>query len=237
MALRRRRSSKPAPLSDRELAALASTGDRAAVELLVRRYDQLLYRTARAILKDDSEAEDAVQEAFLLAYRRMAQFRQEAKLSTWLVRIVVNDAVGRLRKSTRRQRIVESKDGAAEEQRNDKDPEQPDEALSRADTRRLIERKIDALPDAYRAVFVLRAVQELSVEETSQALSIAEATVRSRFSRARVLLRKSLSKEYEAALGDVFPFAGARCDRMVDSVMARLELAGALAPHHLSTQR
>ena len=207
------------------------------MELLVRRYDQLLYRTARAILKDDSEAEDAVQEAFLLAYRRITQFRQEAKLSTWLVRIVVNDAVGRLRKSTRRQRIVESDDGAAEEQRNAKDPERPDEALSRADTRRLIERKIDALPDAYRAVFVLRAVQELSVEETSQALSIAEATVRSRFSRARVLLRKSLSKEFEAALGDVFPFAGARCDRMVDSVMARLELAGALAPHRLSTQR
>ena len=201
------------------------------MELLVRRYDQLLYRTARAILKDDSEAEDAVQEAFLLAHRGIAKFRQDAKLSTWLVRIVANAAVGRLRKNTRRHRIIQLGDVLQEQRSLHKDaPEGPDEALSRADTRRLIETKIDALPDLYRAVFVLRAVQELSVEETSEALGIAKATVRSRFSRARSLLRRSLSKELEVALGDVFPFAGVRCDRMVDLVMTQLDLAGALGP-------
>ena len=219
-------------LSEQELVALVSSGDRAAVELLVRRYDQLLFRTARAILKDDSEAEDAVQEAFLLAHRGIANFRQDAKLSTWLVRIVANAAMGRLRKSTRRYRIIQSGDSVVPEQRglHNAGPEGPDEALSRADTRRLIEAKIDALPDVYRAVFVLRAVQELTVEETSEALGIAKATVRSRFSRARSLLRVSLFKKLELALGDVFPFAGARCDRMVDSVMTQLELAGALGP-------
>ncbi len=202
------------------------------MELLVRRYDQLLYRTARAILKDDSEAEDAVQEAFLLAYRGIAKFRQDAKLSTWLVRIVANAAMARLRKNTRRHRIIQLGDNVLQEQRSlhTDAPEGPDEALSRADTRRLIETEIDALPDLYRAVFVLRGVQELSVEETSEALGIAKATVRSRFSRARSLLRQSLSKELEVALGDVFPFAGVRCDRMVDLVMTQLELAGALGP-------
>jgi RNA polymerase sigma-70 factor (ECF subfamily) len=232
-SLRRRKgSSKRAVLSDQELVILLSSGDRAAVELLVRRYDQLLYRTARAILKDDSEAEDAVQEAFLLAHRGIAKFRQDAKLSTWLVRIVANAAMGRLRKNTRRHRITQLGDNILQEQRSlHKDaPEGPDEALFRADTRRLIETKIDALPDLYRAVFVLRAVQELSVEETSEALGIAKATVRSRFSRARSLLRQSLSKELEVALGDAFPFAGVRCDRMVDLVMTELELAGALGP-------
>lgn len=235
MALRqRKRGSKRAPLSDQELVRLVSSGDRAAVELLVRRYDQLLYRTARAILKDDSEAEDAVQEAFLLAHRGIARFRQDAKLATWLVRIVANAAMGQLRKNTRRHRIIQLGDNVLQEQRGlPKDgPEGPDQALSRADTRRLIETKIDALPDLYRAVFVLRAVQELSVEETSETLGIPKATVRSRFSRARSLLRESLSKELEVALGDVFPFAGARCDRMVDSVMTQLELAGALGPWH-----
>lgn len=233
LALRRRKgSSRQAVLSDQELVILLSSGDRAAVELLVRRYDQLLYRTARAILKDDSEAEDAVQEAFLLAHGGIAKFRQDAKLSTWLVRIVANAAIGRLRKNTRRHRIIQLGDDVPQEQRSlhEDAPEGPDEALSRADTRRMIETKIDALPDLYRTVFVLRAVQELSVEETSEALGIAKATVRSRFSRARSLLRQSLSKELEVALGDEFPFAGVRCDRMVDSVMTQLELAGALGP-------
>ena len=239
MALRQRKGGfKQAPLSDQELVRLVSSGDRAAVELLVRRYDQLLYRTARAILKDDSEAEDAVQEAFLLAHRGIAKFRQDAKLSTWLVRIVANTALGRLRKNTRRNRIIQLDATVLQEQRHPhKDaPEGPDEALSRGDTRRLIETKIDALPDLYRVVFVLRAVQELSVEETSEALGIPKATVRSRFSRARSLPRKSLSKELEVALGDVFPFAGIRCDRMVDSVMTQLETNDALSPRRRALQ-
>ena len=223
--LSRMRGVRQDAVSDEKLVRLISSGDRTAFVVLMRRYDQLLYRTSRSILKDDAEAEDALQEGYLLAYRGMAGFRNEARLSTWLVRIVANEAMGRLRKS-RRAGVLQLDDIALEkaQEANMKAPERPDELLSRADTRRLIEATIDALPDAYRVVFVLRAVQEFSVEETSEALGIPKATVRSRFSRARGLLRKALSKELDVALGDVFPFAGARCDRMVDAVMARLKL-------------
>src|SRR5687767_12971532 len=136
----------------------------------MRRYDQLLYRTSRSILKDDAEAEDALQEGYLLAYRGIARFRKEARLSTWLVRIVANEAMGRLRK-TRRASVLQLDDIALQkmQEASVKAPERPDESLSRADTRRLIEAKIDALSDAYRVVFVLRAVQDLSVAETSEA--------------------------------------------------------------------
>jgi len=227
-----KRGVKPATVSDDELVRLVSKGDRGALVVLLRRYDQLLYRTARSILKDDAEAEDALQEGYLLAYRNISTFRAEAKLSTWLVRIVANEALGRLRKRTRRARVLQLDDMALDElgDRNLRAPEPPDEALSRAEMRRLIEAKIDALPDVYRVVFVLRGVQELSVEETSEALAISKATVRSRFSRARRLLRKALSSELDVALRDAFPFAGARCDRMVDSVMTRLKFDTAL-PH------
>ena len=230
MALRRRKNGgKRAAVSDEELVRLISSGERTAFVVLMRRYDQLLYRTARSILRDDAEAEDALQEGYLLAYRGIAKFRKEARLSTWLVRIVANEAMGRLRKA-RRGSVVQLDDVALHkmQEANMKTLERPDENLSRVETRRLIESHIDALPDVYRAVFVLRGVQELSVEETAEALDIPKATVRSRFSRARSLLRKALSKEFDVALGDVFPFAGARCDRMIDSVMTLLKLADAV---------
>jgi RNA polymerase sigma-70 factor, ECF subfamily len=214
--------------SDEELLGSVVSGDRTALALLIRRYDQLLYRTARSILKDDAEAEDVVQEGFLLAYRAFASFRHDAKLSTWLVRIVANVAAGRLRKNSYRSSIVQLGDPARQKTQDlDRDsPERPDEALSRADMRRLIETKIDTLPDPYCVVFMLRAVQEFSVEETSEALNIPKATVRSRYSRARSLLRKALSKELDIALGDAFPFAGKRCERMVSSIIAAIEAGG-----------
>jgi RNA polymerase sigma-70 factor, ECF subfamily len=216
----------PAAPSDEELVRSVMSGDCTALALLVRRYDQLLYRTARSILKDDSEAEDAVQEAFLLAYRGFANFRHDAKLSTWLVRIVANVAIGRLRKNAHRPSIVQLDEPLRKQMQDPAHdpPERPDEALARADMRRLIEAKLDTLPDPYCVVFVLHAVQEFSIEETSEALGIPKATVRSRYSRARSLLRKSLSKEVDVALGDAFPFAGRRCDHMVSSVLAAVEL-------------
>jgi RNA polymerase sigma-70 factor (ECF subfamily) len=238
MILKRPTRRSTGGIPDEELVRLLSSGDRGALALLIRRFDQLLYRTARSILKDDSEAEDALQEGYLLAYRSIRKFRHEAKLSTWLVRIVANVAMAQLRKNRRRASVVELDETALQKMYDASNPEQPDEALSRAETRRLIEAKIDALPDAYRVVFVLRAVQELSVEEISEALGIPKATVRSRFSRARNLLRKSLAKEFDAALTDVFPFAGARCDRMLDSVMTQLKLGdGKIAPRHTAVKR
>ena len=220
-------------LTDPELAQRISAGDKQAFELLMRRHNQILYRTARSILRDDAEAEDAVQEAYLLAYRGMSGFRGDAKLSTWLVRIVVNEAIGRARRRRRGAEIIQlsgetrEDSEAAEGNMNETLPEQPEGAAQRAQTRRLLESKIDELPDAFRTVFVLRALEELSVEESAAALGIPEATVRSRFFRARGLLREALSKEIDLAYGDAFAFAGARCDRIVAGVMAKLEEGGA----------
>src|SRR3989475_2201773 len=215
-------------LTDLELAQRIATGDKHAFELLMRRYNQKLYRTARSILRDDAEAEDAVQEAYLLAYRGMSGFRGYAKLSTWLVRIVVNEAIGRARKRSRGAEIIQlssetQEDSEVVEGNMDETlPEQPEGAAQRAQTRRLLESKIDELPDAFRVVFVLRALEELSVEETAAALAIPEATVRTRFFRARGLLREVLAKEIDLAYGDAFAFAGARCDRIVAHVLAEL---------------
>ena len=217
-------------LRDDELVRRIALGDREALGFLMRRYNQKLYRTARSILKDDAEAEDTVQEAYLLAYRSIGGFRGDAKISTWLVRVVANEALGRLRKRNRSAEIIRM-DGnvdqdikASEMKGNDEGaPEQPERAALRAETRRLLERTIDTLPDAFRAVFVLRAIEEMTVEETASALDIPEATVRSRFFRARGLLRESLSREIDFAHEDAFSFAGARCDRIVAGVLARLE--------------
>jgi len=220
-------------LPDAELAGRVAAGDREAFRVLVKRYNQTLYRTARSVLKDEAGAEDAVQDAYLLAYRAMGKFRGEAKLSTWLVRIVINESIARLRKRSRNAEIIRLDGGAeldyeAEEaSMNESTPEQPEHAAQRAQARRLLEAKIDELPDAFRTVFVLRAVEELSVEETAAALDIPEATVRTRFFRARGLLREALSKEIDLAYGDAFAFAGARCDRIVANVMAKLEDSGA----------
>jgi RNA polymerase sigma-70 factor (ECF subfamily) len=214
-----------------ELMAMVATGDQGAFEVLMRNHNQLLYRTARSIVKDDAEAEDVVQESYLLAYRNAASFRGEASLSTWLTRIVVNEATGRLRKQLRRAGILQlvprddSADGGEEEAMDaprDASPDAPDEALLRAEARRLFEARIDALPDKLRTVFVLRAVEDMSVQETATALGIPEATVRSQFFRARGLLREALERDFDNAAASAFSFDGVRCDRIVARVLARL---------------
>lgn len=215
--------SHPAAASDAALVSAVLSGDRTAMTMLIRRYNQVLYRTARSIVKDETEAEDVVQEGFLLAYRGLANFRHDARLSTWLIRIVANVAIGRLRRSSHRPHIIQSRDPMRQRvDRHDLSPERPEQALGRAEIRQLLETKIDRLPDPYCVVFVLHAVQELSIEETSEALGIPQATVRSRFSRARKLLRKSLSMDLHGALSDAFPFAGERCARITNSVIAAL---------------
>ena len=221
-------------LPDVELAWRVAEGDQAAFRQLMRRHNRVLYRTARSILKDDAEAEDALQEAYLRAFRAIGNFRGDAKLSTWLVRIVANEALARLRKRARAaQAIPITHCGvdleAAEEHMNESLPEQPEHAALRAQTRRLLEAKIDQLPDAFRTVFVLRAVEELSVEETAAALDIPEATVRTRFFRARSQLREAISREVDCAIEDAFAFDGARCDRIVAAVMARIDAAAGSA--------
>jgi RNA polymerase sigma-70 factor (ECF subfamily) len=217
-------------LPDGELAWRVARGDQAAFRQLMRRHNRVLYRTARSILKDDAEAEDALQEAYLRAFRAIGNFRGDAKLSTWLVRIVANEALGRLRKRARAAQAIPIVHygvdlEAVEEHMNESLAEQPEHAALRAQTRRLLEAKIDQLPDAFRTVFVLRALEELSVEETAAALDIPEATVRSRFFRARSQLREAISREVDCAIEDAFAFDGTRCDRIVAAVIARIGAA------------
>jgi RNA polymerase sigma-70 factor (ECF subfamily) len=210
---------------DHTLAHGVVAGDRAAFERLMRRFNRRLYRLARAVLRDDAEAEDALQESFLAAYRKMHQFQGHASLSTWLSRLVLNECLARLRRATRRDNIVPIVSMPSDVDLDALAPptdEGPDMAVARAQMRVLIEKKLDELPAAFRTVFVLRCVEELSVEETAAALAIPEATVRSRHFRARSLLREALAQEMDLAERDVFSFDGERCDRIVRGVLARV---------------
>jgi RNA polymerase sigma-70 factor, ECF subfamily len=209
--------------ADETLVQHVLAGDDAAFEGIMRRYNRPLFRTARAILRDDAEAEDALQEAYLQAFRTLGSYRGEARLSTWLARVVANEALMRLRKHARRSAIVPLHAGIEPEEIKDMDKEnEPESAARRAEMRRLLEKRIDALPDDYRAVFMLRAVEDYTVEEAAAILQIPEATVRSRLFRARSLLREGLAAEADLACGEAFGFAGERCDRVVTHVMKRL---------------
>jgi RNA polymerase sigma-70 factor (ECF subfamily) len=213
------------PSADDEQAIVRriAAGDQAAFELLMRRHNRRLYRLARATLRNDAEAEDALQEAYLSAYRSIGQFRGESVLFTWLSRLVLNECKGRQRRYARRQNVIPMVNFGAYEDADamavsDADP--PELEVARAEMRALLERKLDELPDAFRTVFVLRSVEEMSVEETAQCLGIPEATVRSRHFRARSLLRESLAHEIDLAERDLFEFGGARCDRVVAVVLS-----------------
>ncbi len=223
-------ASKAEGWSDADIARRIATGDDAALVLLMRRHNQSMYRAARSILKDEAEAEDAVQEAYLHAYRSIGAFRAESKLSTWLIRIVVNEALAKLRKRSRQAEVIRLGEDAehehAEVSMEEATPGQPEQAAVRAEARRLLEAKIDELPEAFRAVFVLRAVEDLSVEEAAACLGIPEATVRTRYFRAKGMLREALSREIDFAYEDAFSFAGERCDRIVAGVLARLKQSG-----------
>lgn len=219
-ALFRSRSSVES--EDRLVARRVADGDRALFETLMRRHNRRLYRLARATLRDDAEAEDALQDAYLSAYRSIGQFRGDASLSTWLARMVLNECFARLRKNARRQNAAPMTRADDVEAIAGDDRDSPERTVGRAQMRTLIESKLDALPADFRTVFVLRAVEELSVEETALYLGIPEATVRSRLFRARSLLRESLSRELDTAERDLYEFGGADCDRIVARVLSRI---------------
>ncbi|MBV6273703.1 RNA polymerase sigma factor [Alcaligenaceae bacterium CGII-47] len=218
-----------ADTAEHELVVRVAAGDARAFEVLMRRYNRRLYRTARSILKDDSEAEDAVQEGYWKAYQAMSGFRADAQLSTWLTRIVINESLGRLRRNKRRAEVIQSTEDLSTEikvarmETTANIDERPDQMAWRAEIRTLIEHKLDTLPDAYRTVFMLRAVEGMPAVEVAAALDIPEATVRSRFFRARRIMRDALSDEVAVHTPDAFSFAGLRCDHIVETVLARLE--------------
>ncbi|WP_306582071.1 RNA polymerase sigma factor [Dokdonella sp.] len=212
------------------LVQRAARGEEAAFTAIMRRYNQLLFRSVRSILKSDADAEDALQEAWLQAWRALGAFRADARLSTWLVRIAINEALGRQRRTSAQIIALEPAMNLPDADRDDAfadDPAAaPEQKALRAQLRRLIEARIDELPASFRTVFMLRAVEELSVEEVAQALGIPAATVRTRLFRARSLIREGLASQIDLATADAFAFDGVRCDCIVAGVLARARASG-----------
>jgi RNA polymerase sigma-70 factor (ECF subfamily) len=203
-------------------------------ESIMRRNNARLFRVARAILRDDSDAEDAVQDAYLDAFAHLDEFRGTAQVGTWLTRIVINRALMRLRAQKRHRVVVPMRgrtaDGAGDvdaplpdvDRVADQNAEPPLTSTLRAEMRKILERRIDELPVAFRTVFIMREVEDMTVQETAACLGIPEATVRTRLFRAKALLREALARDVDIAAADVFAFAGARCDRIVSTVLRRL---------------
>lgn len=222
------------PLEERDLVAAVLRGDGVAFEIVMRRHNRLMFRTARAILDNEADAEDVVQDAYVKAYTKLDQFTGTARLSTWLCRIVVNEALGRLRRRMPHARL----DDVVEDSMTKRSAEtpvpliaetlSPEEEAARAQLRGLLERAIAALPREQRAVFMLRAVEGFSIEETADCLAVPPETVKTRLHRARKRLQRDLGSRFEARLPEVFPFAGARCDRVVAGVLGRFR--GAAPP-------
>lgn len=209
------------------LVQRAAGGDRDAFRLIIRTHNQRLYRVARSIVRDNAEAEDVLQEAYMRAFTHLDGFRGQASLATWLSRIVVNEALGRLRSRKRRSRLAAGLEqlGAAAEIIPFPLPagsESPEKTMAQRQLLALVERLTDELPDGLRTVFVARVIEGLSIEETAELLGLRSETVRTRLYRARALLRQRIEAEVGPLLMDAFPFAGARCDRLTEVVLQRL---------------
>ncbi|MER8490938.1 RNA polymerase sigma factor [Mesorhizobium australicum] len=209
------------PSGDMLLVHRALAREPDAFRVIMKVHNQRLYRIARGILRNDAEAEDVVQEAYVNAFASLAAFRGQSTLATWLSRIVINEALGRLRK---RRRTVEMP--ADPEARIIRFPlksnDDPERTMAQRQILALVERATDSLPDIYRMVFVARVIEGLSMEETADLLGVRPETVKTRLHRARALLRKALDDEIGPVLLDAFPFAGRRCDRLTQAVMGRL---------------
>jgi RNA polymerase sigma-70 factor (ECF subfamily) len=224
-------------LPDHQIVARVLADDSGLFELIMRRYNRRLFRIARGILGDDAEAEDAVQDAYIRAYRKLGQFRGPGGFGGWLCQIASNEALMRRR---RRVRLAAAPLSALDEPSNQEaamiDPHtpaaNPEAALHEDQLRRLLEQAIDGLPDVYRSAFVLREVEQLSVAETARCLGVEPATVKTRVHRARRLLQENLSAELLAALGGAFSFDGVRCDRLVARVFQRLNALEIPQPSH-----
>lgn len=218
-------------MPDSMLVELVLCNDRSAFKQIMQRCNQRLFRVARGVVNDDIEAEDVVQEAYVHAYEKLATFRGEASLLTWLTRIVLNEAYGRLRRRHNTVDIAVVEAIQADGGRVIAFPskfgnEDPAAGAARDQIRIVIERAIEKLPEAFRIVFVMREIEGCTVEETATSLQLRPETVKTRLHRARRQLRAALHESLTSALSDAFPFLGPRCDRMTNEVMKRLEGGG-----------
>jgi RNA polymerase sigma-70 factor (ECF subfamily) len=218
-------------LSQSDLARLAQQGDGEAFRLIVQHGNQRLFRIARAVVGDDAEAEDVVQETYAKAYAKLDTFRAEANIHTWLTSIALNEARGRLRG---RKKMVDVDEIEAAQSRGrqvipfptNEDAETPEANAARLQIRHLIEAAVDSLPPPFRIVFIMRDIEDYSIEETASLLAMRPETVKTRLHRARRLLRIALDEKIGMSIKGAFPFLGERCQRMTDAVTARLHLRG-----------
>jgi RNA polymerase sigma-70 factor, ECF subfamily len=206
-------------LSDEEVGERVVGGDNAMFEVLMRRHNQRLFRTARAIVKDDAEAEDVLQEAYLRAFSGLSAFEGRSRLSTWLTRIVVHGALARVRRGKKLELVDPM---TRDDMTADADAPDPEEGASSRELAAVLEKAIDGLPESFRVVLVLRLVEDLSVAETAACLEIPEDTVKTRLYRARHILQRTLLRRTDAAFKHTFEFGSTRCDRVVASVLLQI---------------
>lgn len=217
----------PGSLDETTLVALARAGRRDAFREIMRRCNRRLFRVARGVVRDEPEAEDIVQSAYVHAFEHLSTFRGDSALATWLTRIVLNEANGRLRARKPTVGIEHVETLQREGGRVIAFPsrfgtEDPAAHAARGEMRRMLEEAVDELPEAFRLVFVMREIEECSIEDTAACLGLRPETVKTRLHRARRLLRTALQERFTTSIGDAFPFLGVRCDRMTDAVLTRL---------------
>ena len=206
-------------LSDAEIVQRVRSGDRASFEILMRRHNQRIYRAARAILRDESDVEDVMQQAYINAFTHLDQFEERSLFSTWLTRIAVNEAIARRQKGQSR-----ASGDMAEHTITAPQPT-PEHLAYAGELQRVLENAVDDLPDAYRTVFMLREIEGLSTNETSEALDLGEEAVKTRLHRARAMVRRAVASRLGDAAPGAFQFQAPRCDRVVAFVFERLSLA------------
>jgi RNA polymerase sigma-70 factor (ECF subfamily) len=214
----------PAPdtLSDEEVVRRVRGGEPALFELLMRRYNQRIYRTARAIVRDEAEAEDVMQQAYVNAYVHLDQFAERARFGTWLTRIATYEALARIRRRSRLTEIETMGESAEADLLAERGPN-PERQAFLGELRKTLEGGVDALPEAYRSVFVLREVEGLSTAETAESLGLSEDVVKTRLVRARAQLRRRITDEIGRGARELFTFEAPRCDRVVAAVLARID--------------
>ncbi|HVR42238.1 MAG TPA: RNA polymerase sigma factor [Thermoanaerobaculia bacterium] len=208
-----------APMSDSEVTRRVAAGETALFEILMRRYNQRLFRAVRAIVPDDAEAEEAVQQAWIAAWNALGRFEGRASIATWLTRIAIHEALRRRRRTARE---LERADETADAERFASSAPGPEERAMTSELRSILEREIDALPEAYRTVVMLREVEGLDTAETAEALGVTQDVVKTRLHRAKGMLRDRLVRRSAAAITRAFAFADAGCDRIVAAVLSRI---------------
>ena len=206
----------PATLPDSEVIRRIRAGETGLYEILMRRHNQLVYRTIRAVLRNETEVEDAMQQAYINAFRHLHQFEERAKFSTWLTRIALNEAFHRRKFQNDRkddQSVMDTITSTAAD---------PERQAYTAELRRILESAVDTLPDGYRAVFMLRDVEGLSTSEAGQGLGLSDEAVKTRLHRARAMIRRAVTAEIGQTAAQSFQFPAVRCDRVVAAVMAEI---------------